>query len=140
MPALPMDRCKRRLATLWFSGAGLVFFIFLFQTLGGHYRENVQEAWGWLLPTIMPTLSLIVSILVMDALGKGVPTQVVDSFLFRLAFALSAAYLAVVLLTILVQPISELTSVELMRQSNLWLGPHQGLACASIGAFFVKKG
>ena len=137
---VPMDKCKRRLGTLWFVGAGLVFFLLLFQSLLGHYGENVEEPWGWFLPTILPTLSLIIGVLVMDALGKGIKTMMVDRFMFRLALGLSAAYLVVVSLTILMQPFSALNPVDLMKQSNLWLGPIQGLVSAAIGAFFVQRG
>jgi hypothetical protein len=42
----------------------------------------------------------------------------------------------------LLAPVAGLAIYEplnLMTQSNLWLGPFQGLVTASIGAFFVKR-
>ncbi len=129
---------KRRLAVLWFSGAGIIFIVMLFQTILGRYGTNISEAWGWFLPTIMPTLSLIIGVLAMDALGNGVKILTVDRFFFRLSFILSLAYLVVVSFTILMQPFSPLSAVELMTQSNLWLGPFQGLVSASLGAVFIK--
>ncbi|TVQ19365.1 MAG: hypothetical protein EA361_00815 [Bacteroidetes bacterium] len=132
------EKSKRRLAVLWFSGAGFVFAIMLFQTILGRYGVDSSDAWGWYLPTIMPTLSLIIGVLVMDAVGKGLKIQTVDRFFFRLSFSLSLTYLFVVSLTILMQPFSPLSAVELMTQSNFWLGPFQGLVSASLGAFFIK--
>ena len=136
---LPMAKCKRQLAAIWLVGAGISFFLLFFQTIFGRFGDNASEAWSWLLPTIMPTLSLIVGVLVMDALGKGIGTKTVDRFIFRVALILSTIYLIVVAMTILLQPFASLSPLELMKQSNLWLGPFQGLVSASIGAFFVKK-
>lgn len=131
-------KSKRRLAALWFTGAGIIFLTLLFQTILGRYGENINDAWGWFLPTIMPTLSLIIGVLVMDAVGKGVNIRTVDRFFFRLSFSLSLAYLVVVSITIFMQPFSTLSAVELMKQSNLWLGPFQGLVGGSLGAFFIQ--
>jgi hypothetical protein len=138
--SLPVARCRRKLATLWFVGAGVLFFLVLVQTLLGRYGDRANEAWGWALPTIMPTLSLIIGVLVADALTKGPrASQNVNAFLFRLTFSLSAVYLLVVVLTIAFQPFASLSPLELMRQANLWLGPFQGLVSASLGVFYVKQ-
>ena len=83
--------------------------------------------------------NIFVGALVMDALGKGIKRKTVGRFVFRLSFSLSALYLFAVALTILLQPFASLSPLELMKQSNLWLGPFQGLVSASIGAFFVKR-
>jgi hypothetical protein len=40
---------------------------------------------------------------------------------------------------ILAQPLTQLPALELMRQSNLYLGPLQGLVAAALGAFFIKS-
>ncbi len=131
-------KCKRNLAVLWFTGSGVIFFILLFQTIFQRYEGRVSEVWEWFLPTIMPTLSLIVGVLVMDALGKKAKKQTVDRFVFKLSFSLSFVYLVVVALTILMPPFPKaLPTLELMQQSNLWLGPFQGLVTASLGAFFI---
>ena len=136
---IPMAICKRKLATLWFLGTGVLFFILLLQAIFGRYGERSSDAWSWFLPTIMPTLSLVIGVLVMDALGKGIRVVVVDAFLFRLTFGISAAYMTAVLLLFLLQPFTSVPPFELMNQSNLWLGPFQGLVAAAMGAFFVKS-
>ncbi|MBU4445014.1 hypothetical protein KJ656_08045 [bacterium] len=136
---LPMSNCKRKLATLWFSGAGVLFFVLLLQTIFGRYGNRSPDAWSWFLPTILPTLSLVIGVLVMDVLGKGLRAIVVDAFLFRLTFGISTAYLVAVLLLFLLQPFSTVSPFDLLNQSNLWLGPFQGLVAAAMGAFFVKS-
>jgi hypothetical protein len=87
----------------------------------------------------MPTLSLITGVMVMDTLGKGIKIKKVDRFIIRLTYAVSATYIFVVASTIFFQPFSTVPLLDLMKQSNLWLGPFQGLASASLAAFFVKK-
>src|SRR5438045_2813502 len=139
---LPMVTCKKRLTILWFIGAGLVFSIVLMQTLLNHFGDLASDAWAWLLPAIMPTLSLMASVWATDALGKGSQTESVDRFVFYLAFMLSAGYLLTVAVTILVQPLVGVTaqdSIAVMHRSSFLLGPLQGLVVASLGIFFVKK-
>lgn len=88
---------------------------------------------------ILPTLFLIIGVLVAGAVRPHETTRKVDRFLFRLSMGLSAAYLLVVLATILIQPISPLPPPELMRQSHLWLAPFQGLVTGCLGAFFIRR-
>jgi hypothetical protein len=133
-----LRKCKKQLAIIWFTGAGVVFLIVLFQTLFGHYGEKVDDAWGWLLPTVMPTLSLIVGVLVSDAVGKQKRNKVADRFFYRLSFILSLSYLFLVAFTILMQPFSSLHPLQFLKQSHLWLAPCQGLVTATLGAFFVR--
>ncbi len=131
-------KCRKRLATLWFIGAGLIFFVVLFQTFLGRYTGGVDAAWGWLLPTVMPTLSMIIGVLVSESFLTQQGDKVVDKFVYRLSFMLSLSYLIVVALTIFMQPFSSLSPLDLLKQSHLWLGPFQGLVAASLGAFFVS--
>ncbi len=133
-----MAKCKKRLATLWFFGAGLLFFLIIFQTFFGRYGEKADEAWKWLLPTIMPTLSLIAAVYATDTSEKKVEPKMVNRFKFRLSFCISAAYLITVSLSIFIAPFVSASPLELMRQSNLWLGPFQGLVSAFTGVFFIK--
>ncbi len=57
-----MAQCEARLATLWFIGAGTLFTVVLIQTIMGHYGDKIDEVWGWFLPTVMPTLSLVIGV------------------------------------------------------------------------------
>ena len=142
MKALTLGVCKRRLATLWFGLSAPSFLIFLLQTCFGRYADYSEEAWSWLLPTFMPTLSLIIAVLVADANTPGRNRARIDRFLFQLAYWVSAAYLLVILLTILMQPFAEDPNnpMNYLRLSQLWLAPLHGLAAAALGAFFIKIG
>jgi len=133
---IEMGKCKRRLSKLWFIASGFLFLIILLQTIFEHYGENANEAWEWLLPSVMPTLSLMIGAYVVDIKGKGIAKKRVERYIYRISFMLSAVYLLALMLTILLQPFS---SLNLMEQVNhCWLGPFQGIVSASIGMFFFK--
>ena len=137
---LPARTCKQRLALLWVAAGGLLFIVLILQSLFGRYGERAEEAWAWFLPTIVPTLSLIIGGIVLEAKAEPGSEKTVDAFLFRLAFWLSAFYLLAVALTFFIQPFTGTPLLTLMARSNLWLAPLQGLAAAALGAFFVKGG
>lgn len=130
--------CQRRLATIWFVGCSLVFVLVLVQSILGKYGNEVERAWSWFLPTIIPTLSLIVGAVTYEA-RRPQTTATVDRFFFRISMGFSLAYLLLVLVTLLLQPFSNMTPLELMDISNLWLGPVQGFVGIALGAFFVSR-
>lgn len=127
-------------AGVWLGGAGLVFSILVVQSLVGRYGTQSQEAWAWYLPTVMPTLSLIIGVLVSDfraASANAKPLPVSAKGLLWLGLGLSVFYLLLVAVTILVQPfLQDVSPIELMHRSNLWLGPLQGLTAGVLAAFF----
>lgn len=133
---------KRSLALLWFAAAGLMFLLMVVYTLRGTpFGEQTGTVWSWLLPNLMPTLTLMVSVLVVDArAGEPAPSNG-STFLFGLAMALSCFYLLAVF-AVLVIPGNFMDSSDLMaiyKGSGLWLGPMQGLTSGALGAFFVKR-
>ncbi|MDB4882906.1 MAG: hypothetical protein JWL95_1672, partial [Gemmatimonadetes bacterium] len=108
------------------------------QSISGRFGGSVGDAWAWLLPNLMPTSSLIVTVLVLEARGGTSDERAIDPFLYRLTMGLCAGYLLLVLATILGQPLSGTPVLTAMKQSNLWLGPVQGLASGALGAFFFQ--
>lgn len=137
---LDMESCRRRLAILWFSAAFLIFAVVLGVTLAGYYDDDSELAWAWFLPSIMPTLSLIVGVLVAEARQPARPHQLVTRLLYTLSFRLSAFYLLLVAVTFLAQPVATISPLDLLDLSHIWLGPVQGLVSLSLGAFFVQTG
>ena len=133
-------KSKSQLALLWFIASGIIFLIIFLQSILGHYGESVVKAWEWFLPTIIPTLSLIIGVLVMDVRGKSREIGKVERSFFRLTYYTSLFYLLIVASTILVQPFSTFPALELMEMSHLWLAPIQALASGLLGAFFIQKG
>ena len=134
-----LDTVRVRLAAVWLGGGSVILFIVVLQSLLGRYGDQTQEAWGWLLPTIMPTLGMIVTVLGYTALDPFRSSSIVRKTFFNVALALSVLYLTLVLMTILVQPLTNAEPITLMRTSNLWLGPFQGLVASALGVLFVSK-
>jgi hypothetical protein len=128
---------QRRLAVLWVCGAVGVLLLVVVQSIGGKYGGSTERAWAWLLPTVLPTLALIVGALASSARQPDT-ADTVDRFAFRLCFGLSLVYLVLVAAVPLVQPLTTWTPLELMEMSNLWLGPIQGVVALSLGAFYMS--
>jgi hypothetical protein len=129
-----------RLAVLWLAGAGVLFLVLIVQSVVDYYEPLTEQAWGWFLPTVMPTLALIVGTLVAEAGEPESGGRLIDPRLFRLGLALSVAYLLAVAASILAAPLvaARITPVELMQRSNLWLGPLQGLVAGTLGVFYRR--
>lgn len=136
---ISMATAKKRLAILWFSGFVVFLFVMVIQSIRGVYEDKVIESWGWLLPTIMPTLLMMMAVFVSDARRMSKRIDYVDKFFFRLAFFLSLLYLLCVSGSFLAQPFSELWPLELLQMSNIWLGPLQGLAAGALVVFFRQE-
>jgi hypothetical protein len=137
-----LDDVRVRLAWVWLIGAGLILILLVVQSLLHAYGELTQEAWGWFLPTMMPTLGMIITVLTYTALDPHTSGSVVRRAFFQIALSLSVAYLVLVLLTIVMQPFAAKSAaerVDLMRTSNLWLGPVQGIVASALGILFVSK-
>ena len=146
MNVISLDVARNRLAVIWLGGGSVVLLIVVVQSLLHHYIDSsgdfTQEAWGWLLPTILPTLAMIIGVLSYTALDPKTSKFVVRSNFLTIAVFLSCLYLVLVLLPILFQPLSGRTAsdaIGMMRISNLWLGPVQGLVGSALGALFVSK-
>ena len=136
---IEMAKCKKGLGILWLLGASIIFFLLLIQTIGGHYGEQTNEAWHWFLPTVMPTLSLIISAWVIDARGQAVKQKPIRKYIYRGTQGLATFYIFVVLSSILAQPFTLMSPVEWLNQTDLWLGPLQGLVIMATSIFFQKK-
>jgi hypothetical protein len=129
---------QTRLAVLWLAGSAVIFMLMLAQTVSGKYGGQTQRAWGWFMPTVVPTLSVILSAIAYGA-TRAAEDQTVEERAYRLTFWMSAFYLLTILATLLLQPLSDLRPLEFMSNANLWLGPLQGLVGIALGTFFTSK-
>lgn len=134
-----LDRARKRIALLWFLLSGVSFLLVLALTVTGFYGSEFGWVWNWFLPTVVPSLSLVVGVLVAEAFRSDKRPQTVDKFLYRMAWWFSLAYLLLVLGMLLAQPVVTITPHALLADSHLWLVPLQGLVSASLGAFFVRS-
>src|SRR3712207_5453722 len=101
-----LESVRARLALIWFSGCGIVFVMLVGQSLGGLFGDQLEKAWGWAIPNIAPTLSLMISVFAAYAL---IPSDEVDKMkvrqtFSRLASGLSVFYLINVAIVIIAAP------------------------------------
>ena len=136
--ALSLEQVRWKLAALWFIGGAVITLLLITQSVLGKYPGKVQNVWSWALPTIMPTLSLIITVLGANAwaVNGADDNRMVRRTFFRVAYGISASYLLLVLASILVEPFTPFEPVELLNLSSLWLAPFQGLAASAIAILF----
>lgn len=134
---LTMHLARKRLAVVWFGGAGVCFFVLLFISF---FSANADPTglWDWFLPAVIPNLSLIIGVLVY-AHRQGQSDTPIDPFLYRLALWLSLLYITLLLLPLLFFPLTGKSLPELLNISRLWMAAVQGLATGVMGAFFVRQ-
>jgi hypothetical protein len=100
---------------------------------------NYQPMWEWLLPSVMPTLLLIIGTRAGIATKRIRARGGVDPSFFKLTIALSCAYLLLINLVVICEPSFHIPTMAVVRQSSLFLAPLQGLVAACIGVFFASS-
>ncbi len=138
-PALLQKAAQRRLALLWFSGFGVLFLVMAMQVVVGRYEGDTSSVVGWFFPTTIPISTLMIGVLVAQALSGSGEVRSADVFVYRLALAMLALYLLLVGLTIVWATVFTVRPVPVFERSNYVLGPAQGLVTATLGAFFAKQ-
>jgi len=139
---MPVKRCKRVIALVWFVGAGLLFALLAIQSLRGYYGQSQSQVWSWYLGAVSPTLGLIVAVLAAEAMQDEPSAHPVDTFFYRIAVGVSVVYLLSLWAIVLMVPLrNDLKDglPELTAQEGQWLGALQGLVTAALGVFYVRK-
>jgi hypothetical protein len=135
---IPLEDARNRLAAIWFGGALVPFLILVVQSVMGHYGDSVQKVWAWFVPTLGPSLALILGVIGAMALAADEDPRCVKPFFLRLATGISVVYLTVLTLTFLLEPIGSVQGMELFTLSNYWLAPLQSLAVAALTVLFTS--
>jgi len=134
-----LEDARSTLLLIWMLGSGLVFAILTAQSIFGRYGDNLQAVWSWFIPTVIPTISLMLGVLGATAMTADADTKVVKVFFYRLSKYLSLFYLTILFLTVVLEPFTQLPAIKLYTTSNYWLGPLQGLVVGVIGVLFMSK-
>ena len=139
---IALDVVRTRLAGLWIVGSLLIFSLVIYQSLASVYADRVQDVWEWLLPTLIPTLTMIVTVAASTAFMSSASSAVVRRNFYRIALGLSVFYLVLILFTILSLPAFNRivsTQIDSLHTSNLWIGPIQGIVASALGVLFASK-
>ena len=133
------------LASIWFIGAGLCFIVLVGQSQVGTFDSDTGAVWGWFLPTVMPTLSLIVELprggLSKDSGSALGTSETAASPVFWLGAVLSGFYLLLLGTTITISsiqveaaPLGGDAALESLARSRCRVS-----ALAALGFFFQSK-
>jgi hypothetical protein len=129
---------QRKLVLIWLIGSCPSIILLLIRSFGPN-AEDIDKVWSWLLPSIMPTLSLVVGTYAATAVTQLREDRTVDLLFFRVAAALSLVYLLIVTLTVCIYPLSSSPATTVLARIGLILGPVQGLVSACLGVFFISN-
>ena len=136
---IPLEKARNDLVRIWLVGAGLAFGLLVIQSILGKYEGQLQEVWSWFVPTVVPTVSLMLGVLGAGALAEHEEERNVKQSFFGVSRSLSFFYLGLLAVTLVLQPFSDKPPVQLYTLSNYWLGPIQGLVVAALGILFTSQ-
>jgi hypothetical protein len=143
----PLESARGWLAAIWFGGGAVFILILIGQSLGGMFGEEMNKVWAWAIPNILPTLSLMLSVFAAYALMSqaDVDQMKVRTTFYRIALGVSVFYLVVLVMVVVMAPFTAASGkigklpIDIMHQSNFFLGPIQGLTAAVLAALFFSK-
>jgi hypothetical protein len=142
MGLMRLETARLILGAVWLIPGMGIFVLVAAQSLLNVYQTRVGDVWDWFLPTVVPTLSLVISVLAYSALSPDFSGAMVRKSFFYAAAFLSVVYLLLIAVTILSLPVSAATldeKIASLHGSNKWLGPLQGVVAAALGVFFTSK-
>jgi hypothetical protein len=133
---ISMTKSQRQLATLWYAMALPAFVVLMINQVNGGFDSRETELWGWMLPTVLPTLLLITGSVVVDAVQQQTKrTRLVPRFARNVTIGLSVFYLLAVNYVIIHSCVAG-RSLVAMQKSSVFLGPIQGLVGVALAVFF----
>lgn len=139
---MDFGKAKWFLALEWFGICGVLFLVVFLQTIFNKFGTRSDEIWNWLLPNIMPVLTMIAGVLVADSRSARQARQVGVGY-FMFAAGLSGFYLLLILLIVFLGPVVEDSSglliFDMIERTGILLGPLQGVVASALGIFFIKK-
>ncbi len=135
---LPVRTCQHRLLIVWGAMTAVALVVVLLQTAsGGVYAARAGDVFDWFLPTVVPTLSLMVGTVVADARAADTAATV-DAFTYRLVFWVSIVYLVLVILALLMNAQSP-DPIGALRALGKIVSGLYTVVGISLGAFFVTR-
>jgi hypothetical protein len=130
---------QMRLMLLWVVGGVILLLFAWLQILFGHYGDEGRDVIAWLLPLIIPTVSLVTGVWVNNVRKRSRSTKEVEKKTYQVVLAVSLFYLIFMALTFLIQPMVARPPLEVIKDSGLILSPLQGVVSVFLGIFFTQE-
>ncbi|BAN27967.1 hypothetical protein [Caballeronia insecticola] len=143
-------RCQNWLAVIWVLFFVIQVGLLVMRSIVGasgsdESRKLTAEMWSWYVPMVMPTLTLIAGALFAAPAAPAAPAvdaREVSAVRAGILFVLSIAYLLSIFALLVVPPSLGTTPqdhLQLLHDSNYWLGAFQFFIAAALGTFFPKQ-
>ena len=133
---------QKKISLLWFISSGILFLIFVLYTAFNRFDGKEVDGWQWYSQNIIPSLTLMVSTYFSTKNETNDNGIEIDNFAYRLAFSISLVYFLILYLTILLAPVAfkvaNLSIIDFLKKSQIYLIILQGIVTASLGLFFTK--
>lgn len=133
---------QKKISILWLVNAGILTLIFILFTVFDRFDDQPMKGWEWYSQNIIPIVSLMLGTFYIN-INKPQRSKKINIFYFRLSYSISLFYLFVIYLTILLAPVAfvyaNISMVDLLSKSKIYLIIIQGLLTYSLGLFFNKE-
>lgn len=133
---------QKKISILWLINAGILTLIFILFTVFDRFEEQPMKGWEWYSQNIIPIVSLMLGTFYIN-INKRQSSKKINIFYFRLSYGISIFYLLVLYLTIFLAPLAfmyaNISMVDLLSKSKIYLIIIQGLLTYSLGLFFNKE-
>lgn len=138
-----LESARNRLAVLWVIMVTVVFVLTAWRTMANRFGGYDQQVWSWLLPHLLPTLSLVLGALGAGALHASKNRRNVSRTFYRVTMSLSSFYILGVWLVLASVfewgSNSQQEPDHLLGVSNYFLGPIQGVVVGTVGIFYQSE-
>lgn len=147
-------KAKRKVGELWIIASVSIILLFFVKQLSGRFENITTEAWQWFLPYVLPTLSLMATVLALEASHNtnvsNSTNSTIDILYFKIAFWLSIIYFVLLLIVLFSyspktyyskeeNQIVPFTILDHFRSFNPVLITVQSVLNIFLGVFFSKS-
>ncbi|TWT87950.1 hypothetical protein [Neorhodopirellula pilleata] len=141
MKTISLEQSRWRILQVWLAGSIgiLLFAITICLTRDVRDPQDWTSILGWVLPHLIPTASLILSVIGANAMNPHPDPTMVKLVYHRLVLMVLTAYLVAVVTTFLLEALVPFDLIQTMSIANLWLGPFQGIVSGVLSVLFFTK-
>ncbi|MEY4902255.1 MAG: hypothetical protein RLZZ292_70 [Bacteroidota bacterium] len=108
----------KKLLKTWLIGVLPTLLIVVGQTISGKYEGQSDGAWAWFLVNTVPSIALLTYVFF------NKKNLILDKK-YSILIWLSVFYVLILLFSLLSQPFASASALEILHQSEYWLGPIQ---------------
>ena len=130
---------QMQLMLVWVIGAAILLIVAWLQIQFGHYGANGRDVITWLLPSLIPTVSLVTGVWANNVIRKSKSTRQVERKTYLIVLLVSLFYLVFIALVFAIQPMVARPPLDVIKDSGLILSPLQGVVSVFLGIFFTQE-